>query len=51
MRCPIKILHPTVLCPILTMYDDSPMIFDALKGRPPFAPALRAFGRRVPKPR
>jgi DNA-binding NarL/FixJ family response regulator len=27
----LKILHPTVLCLILTMYDDSPMIFDALK--------------------
>jgi DNA-binding NarL/FixJ family response regulator len=27
----LKTLHPTVLCLILTMYDDSPMIFDALK--------------------
>lgn len=27
----LKVIHPTVLCLILTMYDDSPMIFDALK--------------------
>jgi DNA-binding NarL/FixJ family response regulator len=27
----LKVLHPTLLCVILTMYDDSPMIFDALK--------------------